>query len=232
MKTSPVLLLLSVALFAARPVTADPLVSGVYHVTVPLGPVLLNGRYPVIVNEGVDGRTAKEGRLDVTTSGTGAISGKIEIYAQVATVTGQIKTRKSGVTLKFKGRTEGGKLVRVKSTLDGTAFTGTVKLGTAKGPARIDVDGVAPAQLDYTLTLTVAENGKLSGTGTLRSDASTQSVEVQGKTKSSSATLRVIGDKTMFEGSGPIAGAGFTAKWKAQALGALVNGTNLPVTRQ
>jgi hypothetical protein len=225
-------LFLVLTLFAASAVEAAPLVTGKYHIKVPLGPALLNGRYPVTVNEGIEGRTANEGRLDVTTSATGAISGKIEIFAETAEVTGSIKTRKSGTKLTLRGKTTTGKRVTVKATLTGTIFNGTAKLGKAKGPARIDLEGVAPAQLEYALMITVADNGKISGTGTLRSDVATQQVTVSGKTKDASASLRISGDKTKFEGDGATNDTGFTAKWKAQALGALLKGDSLPVIRE
>ena len=221
---------LTLALLATGPVKAAPLVTGSYHFQVQVGPVLLNGRYPVFVNENTAGAVAVEGRLNVVTSPTGKITGKVEIFAEFADVTGNIKVRKSGVTLKLKGKTASGKRVSVKTTLNGTAFTGTVKLGKAKGPARIDVEGVAPATLDYTLALTVAGNGKVTGTGTLKSDLADIPVTVKGETSATKASLHVTGSKTMFDGSGPTTATGFTAKWKAQSYGALLKGEGLAVT--
>ena len=230
MKTASIFLAL--ALLVSRPAQAAPLASGNYHFQVPISPVLLNGRYPVFVNEGVADATPVEGRLDVVTSPTGKVTGKVEIFAEFADVTGNIKIRKSGVTLKLKGKTASGQRVSVKTTLNGTAFTGTVKLGKAKGPARIDLDGIAPTTLDYTLALTVAANGKVTGTGTLKTDLADLAVTVKGETSESKASLHVKGSKTMFDGSGPTTATGFTAKWKAQSYGALLKGENLAVTKQ
>jgi hypothetical protein len=224
----PVLLLL----LASSPVKAAPLVAGSYHFQVPVSPVLLNGRYPVFVNENKADRTPMEGRLDVATSPTGKITGKVEIFAEFADVTGSIKIRKSGTTLKLRGKTASGKRVTVKATLTGTTFNGTVKLGNAKAPARIDLAGVASATLDYTLALTVDAKGKITGTGTAKTDVADIAVTVNGKTDDDSAKLTIKGGKTMFEGNGPTSATGFTAKWKAQSFGALIKGEGLAVTKQ
>jgi hypothetical protein len=225
-------LFLALALLVSGPVQAAPLVTGSYHFQVPVSPVLLNGRYPVFLNENVSGAEPVEGRLDVVTSPTGKITGKIDIFAENADVTGNIKVRKSGVTLKLKGKTASGKRVTVKTKLVGTAFTGTAKLSKAKGPARIDLDGVAPTLLDYTLALVVDAKGKVTGTGTAKTDVADIAVTVNGKTDDDSAKLTIKGGKTMFEGSGPTSATGFTAKWKAQSFGALIKGEGLPVTLQ
>ena len=102
MKTLP--LFLALALLGFAPAPAAPLATGNYHFAVPVGPVLLNGRYPVFVNENTTGLTAAEGRLNVVTSPTGKITGTVDIYAEHAAVTGSVKIRKSGVTLKLKGQ--------------------------------------------------------------------------------------------------------------------------------
>lgn len=233
MKGLPASCLVALAFFAtAIPSPAAPLVSGNYRIKVPLSQALLHGRYPVFVNEGVANAGPIEGRLDVTTSPTGKMSGKVDIFGEVAEVTGQMKIRQNGVKLKLRGKTASGKRVSVKTKLNGTAFTGTVKLGNASGPARIDVEGIAPTMLDYMLALTVGADGKVTGSGTLKTDSAEVAVTVKGKTKEESATLRVTGGDTMFEGSGPTSATGITAKWKAQALGALLKGDQLPVTLQ
>ncbi len=228
MKIHQVSLFLAFAFFTAVSATAAPLVSGNYRLKVPLSPALLNGRYPVFVNEGLANAEATEGRLDVTTSPTGKISGKVEIFGQFADVTGQMKIRQGGVQLKLRGKTSNGTRVRVKTTLEGNAFTGTVKLGKFSGPARIDIDGIAPTALDYVLALTVDAKGKVTGFGTLMSDVGEVPVTVRGKTKEESAELTIKGGKTMFAGKGPTNANGFTAKWKAQGFGALLKGEELP----
>src|SRR5204863_2068925 len=94
MKRFPLILLLAVTLLAPLHLLGAPLASGSYRIQVPLGDALLNGRYPIFVNEGVQNdpiRLPTEGRIDVTTDATGKITGTVEIYAEVANVTGQAK---------------------------------------------------------------------------------------------------------------------------------------------
>jgi|GEM_PF-7059448 len=224
------LLALLFATAALAPAHAQLIGSGEYFATATLGPVYLDGRYPVLVTTG----DAELGRLDVITSPTGALSGTYStLGVSPIPITGQITSRPKGVKISLKGTAVVGVLTQrftIAATLQGTAFRGTLKLGSMSTACAIDITGVGPIRVDYALSLLVAPNGKIFGSGTASVGRTQIAVGATGSFAKGKGSLAITGEKTFLKSATlSLETGGFRAmKWTAQGYGALTPGVSLP----
>jgi hypothetical protein len=203
------------------------LTSGMYLATAELGAVLLDGRYPLTLDE-------VPGEIEVSTSPTGAITGRAVLLGQPFDITGQIKSRQGYVRVTLSGKLENKKF-RLNAKLVGGEFVGTVKLGTVKTPCRFAVTDTAPIRAEYALALTVGANGAISGPGTVVAARQQVVLTVTGRVaKNGVVNLTLKGPKVFLKTkTGSADAAGITAaKWTAQGFGALIKGRNLVLQRK
>lgn len=223
-------LFLALVLAAAlEPAGAQLIGSGEYFATATLGPVYLDGRYPVLLTAG----DAEIGRLDLITSPTGALSGTYStLGVSPIPVTGQITLRPKGVKLTLKGTAVVGDLTQrftIAATLQGAAFRGTLKLGSKSTVCAIDISGVSAIRAEYALFLLVAPNGKIYGSGTATVGRTQIAVGATGSFAKGKGSLTVAGEKTLLKSATlALEAGGFRAmKWTAQGYGALTPGVSL-----
>jgi hypothetical protein len=203
------------------------LTSGMYRGTAELGAVLLDGRYPLMLDE-------VSGEIEVSTSPTGAVTGRAVLLGQPFDITGQIKSRQGYVRVVLSGKFENKKF-RLNAKLVGGEFVGTVKLGTGKTPCRFAVTDTAPIRAEYALALTVGANGTISGPGTLVAARQQVVLTVTGRVaKDGIVTLTLKGQKVFLKTKTGAADATSiaAAKWTAQGFGALINGRHLVLQRK
>jgi hypothetical protein len=229
MKT--LILTLLLAATAIAPAHAQTIPSGNYTATAVLGPIYLDGRYPLLVGPGA----APLGRLDLLTSPTGALSGTYTtLGVSPVPITGQITSRPKSVKLTLKGTAVvDGRTQRftLTATLLGAAFRGTLKLGAKSTVCAVDVTGVGAIKADYALSLLVAANGRIFGAGTATVGRTQIAVATMGSFLNGKGSIAITGEKTFLRSSSlQLDATGFTAvKWTAQGFGALTPGVKLQV---
>lgn len=201
----------------ADDVRAADLPGGRYVGSVELGPVHLDGRYTLTIGENAPGA------LEVTTSPTGALAGRVLLFGAGTPVTGRIAANAKEVRLALKGRTEAGG-VAIAARLVGDAFVGTAAFGGRKEPCRIDVGIAGPLRVAYDLTLTATESGAVTGSGTVTAGAAVLPAEVRGKARKGMVALSVRAAGTSLTlTQGRLAETAVrTTAWRAAAFGAAV----------
>jgi hypothetical protein len=216
------------ALFLALLLTAAPaqtLPGGTYTCTPEFGAVLLDGRYPLALSE-------TPGSLELHTSPTGVLSGKAVFFGQTFDVTGTIKERLAYIRIVLRGRL-GNKRFLLKATLQGSAFVGTAQLGRLRTPCSFDVAATGTTRPVYALTLAVAANGVIKGTGSLSAGHHDVIVTARGRVIGERVLLTITGGRTLLRTTtGKLNATGFNAaKWLGQGFGALTSSVNLRVTK-
>jgi hypothetical protein len=221
-----IILLLGLALGFFTPASAQNLPNGDYTFSAALGPICLDGRYPIVLGD------LPEGTADLATGPNGSVRGTVDLLGSGRIpVTGAIAVRKKTVRLLLKGKSAMGAF-SANCVLSGSFFTGTINLRGRKVPAAIDVLGVGPIQADYTLSLISDPKGQITGTGTLTVNRERVPVQVRGTSSTRRVQLTVKGAKTFWQGSGaPPDISGFRVNWSARAFGAATKGTGLPIAQ-
>lgn len=225
---APVLVALALAAPAALSQDADP--NQVYEFETVMAPVCLDGEFPLRL-ELIGGY--HEGTLTITTSDRGRLSGSYEVDGTTLEVSGTVKYRPDGHTVKMTAK-EGANRLTFRGTLENGDFAGVV---TGKGP-------LAPGNNTFTMTLssagpTVATVAvvfppdaaeKASGEGTLdvcgprRTIAASRTASTGKGFRLSlrSGAWRWTGEGTWTGGGGPV-----TVSWTAKGFGAQVSGAGL-----
>lgn len=165
---------------------ADEL-SGHYQAAVPLGPVLLNGTFPITVQLANGDGT---GTLDLTVDVKGVLKGTLQIAGKSLAVTGKQKGKVA--TLKVDlGASDGGKKIKLTGTLKGGAIGGKSTSASAalakSGTFSIDVSSAATLLADFELDLKTDASGSVAGKGTALIGGGTNAVNAKGKANGGSS---------------------------------------------
>jgi hypothetical protein len=222
MKTILLLGLLLASSFALS--HAQFLPNGDYTFTADLGPIQLDGRYPIRLGE------LPSGFADLTTTPAGIVQGTVELLgSSPIPVTGAIAVRQKAVRLRLSGKSAAGPF-SANCVLRGSLFTGTIKLHGRKLPAALDVLGAGAISATYELTLASDPKGKITGTGTVTAGRQTAPLAVRGSSSARRVTLTARGSRTVWQGRGaPPQFESFEVDWGARGFGAAARGRALVV---
>jgi hypothetical protein len=223
MKSIAFVILLGLSLLA--PGRAQTLPAGPYGFTANLGPIHLDGRYPIMLAD------LPEGVADLTTTASGGVRGTVDLLGSgPIPVTGSVAVRKTTVRLLLKGRSTAGAF-SANCVLSGSHFTGAIKFRGRRVRASIDVLGVGAIQAGYIVNLSVNARGRIDGTGTVTVGRDSVPVAVRGTSSARRVSLTIKGGKTVWQGGGaPPALDSFTVDWSARAFGAAVKGRALVIS--
>lgn len=221
---------------SASDALAQTLPGGQYQGEAELGPVYLDGRYPLFLDDptaGFAGVVARAGFAELTTSPTGALGGSVLLLGRGEEVIGQITSRVKGIKLSLRGKADEGSF-SMKAVLKGGVFIGTATMRGKRTAARLEVTGVGPIRAIYEVTLASAGSGAVTGTGTVTVARTAVPVTAKGRVAKGKGTLALTGGKTFLRTStGALEGVNFTAaKWTAQGFGALLAGRHFTLVSE
>jgi len=222
----PLLLGLALAAPGAAAQEADP--NQVYEFETTLAPVCLDGTFPMRL-ELVGGY--HPGTLTVTTDDRGRLTGTYAVDGATLEVSGTVKYRPEGSTLKMTAR-DGPERITFKGALENGDFAGEI---AGKGT-------LAPGKNTFTLTLSSATEtvasvavvfapdagDRASGEGTLRVCGPQTAIEATRTTEKGfrlslrSGAWRWTGEGTWDGSGGPV-----TVAWESKGFGAKASGAGL-----
>jgi hypothetical protein len=226
-----------VALLLALPaLRAATLPSGLYRCTAELGAVLLDGSFPLTLEgvPGVAGPITVPGLLELSTAPNGALTGRAIIAGSPTDVKGTIKITASSARLTLRGKRDKDAFI-IQANLQSGEFVGTMKIGRTVTPCRFDASATGAIRPECAFTLTVNAKGAISATGTMKLARQEFPLTARGRIgKNGVVSLTAKGGKSVSfrTATGTISGTTITAaKWTGKGYGALVQGTDLRVTK-
>lgn len=196
---------------------------GVYVIDATIAPVCLNGSYPMTVQTGTG---AISGRLVVTTTIRGALTGTLTLSGGTFTVNGTASSTSKGLRLSMTARV-GKDSVAFSGSFTGPNINGTTKskgsVAPGKGTFTLDVSSAPPEIASIVATLTPGKHGALVGTATAVVCGASVPLSVHGTPgKAFKLTFKAKGFTFIGKGAGPIT-------WSVAGFGAKVGGDNLPL---
>ncbi len=223
---------------ALRPLIAAPLLLAaaaaladapeIYEFEVPMGPVCVDGAYPVSVH--LPG-AALQGTLSATTDVAGRLSGTLDIGGSALPVSGRVRHRADGSTLTFSAG-GGRERLSFRGVYEPGAFAGTATGGKAspapgKNPGDVDVGGASPQVATLTAILDPGGAARITGVGEARVCGDPLDLSAKGK-RGQRFVLDLKTKGFRWRGSGED-GPDLALDWSLKGYGARVSGAGLPL---
>ena len=214
-----------------RAIEGEPDPSGLYHLELPVAPVLPLGTFPVVVGAGEDAWT---GEATLTTDAAGKVTGELTLEGEDLALTGSFKAKGALVSLSLKGTGPSGTLKLAGKYARGS-FEGTAK-GTgdwAGAPRTFVVDAASAPPLRLRAELDLAAEGA-GFEGAAEGDVAGQSVALAMSAKlKGGLLLKGSGGGLAISAKGiPAAVGGYRLAWSAKGFGAKGSGTNAILARK
>lgn len=227
------LLALALALPAGTAAGAPEEPNIVYEFESVLAPVCLDGSYPLRLE--LEGGYL-DGTLEVTTDVRGRLSGTYLAGPDTLAVSGKVRHRDTGSTLRMTASGEAGR-VTFKGDLVPGMSTGTTSgrgvLAPGKNTFALDLTAAGPTTADVAVVFAPSAAPKIAGSGSVQVCGDPFGVSAK-RVTAKSFRLSLKGDGFRWNGAAP--GAGVVApedlSWKAKGFGAKAVGAGmaLPLT--